>query len=67
MDNYQGNFVVAGNKEIDESETLECQVCHAIMRQITHKHLKRHKMTTEEYKLKFPSHPLMTAYRRSFY
>ena len=35
-------------------QTIECKVCSKLMKMITNTHLKKHNLTCEEYKIKYP-------------
>lgn len=39
-------------------EKIECQICKAQLKQINHLHLRKHKISVQEYKDKFPDAPI---------
>jgi len=41
-------------------EKIECKVCGKKFKRITHTHLKKHGMTTEEYREKYPDASLIS-------
>ena len=41
---------------LENEDYVVCQICKEKMKQITYKHLKKHNLTTKEYKEKFPNH-----------
>lgn len=51
----------------DNLERVECQICHAKMKQIMPKHLSIHNISIKDYKVKFPLSPLMTTQRGDVY
>lgn len=44
---------------------VECQICHKEFREITHKHLRKHNLTLELYKLTFPNVDLISKESRN--
>lgn len=41
-----------------EDEIITCPICGLFMGQIGHKHLAKHNLTTEQFKDKYPDHPM---------
>ena len=50
----------------DDQKNIVCQICGKGFLQITGVHLKRHNISTEEYKIRFPDIPLISP-KRKFY
>lgn len=42
------------------NDKVKCQICGEELKQIHWRHLKRHKLTFEQYKIKFPNAPLVS-------